>query len=125
MAPLVEIELAVGGKIRSNYNPEGHIGDATTIENTILSFDPRRMLSLKATRFPEGSPFAEVAKETWSVFRFSEVAPGQTKITVIGLGYDESEESRQMRRFFARANEQSLANLKRALEEEGSEEKGD
>ncbi len=54
MAPIVEMELAVGGKMKSNYNAKGKIGDETTIENTILSFDPKRMLSLKATGFPKG-----------------------------------------------------------------------
>ncbi|MCS5607078.1 MAG: SRPBCC domain-containing protein [Alphaproteobacteria bacterium] len=45
-APLVEMDdFAVGAKIRSNYNSKGRIGDATTIENTILSFDPHRMIS--------------------------------------------------------------------------------
>ena len=36
MAPLVEIELVVGGKMKANYNAKGRIGDDTTIENTIL-----------------------------------------------------------------------------------------
>jgi len=115
MAPLVEIELKVGGKLKSNYNAEGTIGDESTIENTILSFDPKRMISLKATGFPEGFPFAEAAQHTWSIFYFDEIAPTRTKITVVGLGYTDSEQSNRMREFFASANEYSLNQLKEAL----------
>ena len=71
-APLVEIDdFAVGGIIRSNYNSKGKIGDATTIENTILSFDPHRMISIRPTKFPTGFPFVEAAKNNgqYSTFR--------------------------------------------------------
>jgi uncharacterized protein YndB with AHSA1/START domain len=115
MAPLVEIELAVGGVIRSNYNPKGTIGDATTIENTILAYDPQRMLALKATKYPEGFPFAEAAAVTWSVFYFDEAGPGHTKITLVGLGYTDSSESQQMRAAFAEWNAHSLRQLQAAL----------
>ena len=115
MAPLVEIELMVGGKMKANYNAKGRIGDDTTIENTILSFDPKRMLSLKATVFPKGFPFKDVAKATWSVFYFSELPSSRTKITVVGLGYTEDEQSQKMRSFFAAANKHSFDKLKEAL----------
>lgn len=115
MAPLVEIELAVGGTMKANYNSKGKIGDATTIENTILSFDPKRMLSLKATVFPKGFPFEDAAKATWSVFYFSELPSSRTKITVVGLGYTDDEQSKKMRSFFATANKHSLDKLNEAL----------
>ncbi|MEO1084349.1 MAG: SRPBCC domain-containing protein [Acidobacteriota bacterium] len=116
MAPVAEVELAVGGKMRTNYNPEGTLDDATSIENTILSFDPKRMLSLKATKFPEGFPFEEAARTTWAIFYFSELPSDRTKITVVGLGYTDDEPSQKMREFFAGANEYSLGMLKKAVE---------
>lgn len=115
MAPLVDIELAVGGKMRANYNAEGELGDASTIENTILAFDPGRMLVLKATGFPEGFPFEDVAKDTWSIFYFSAPEPGRTHVTVVGLGYTEDPKSVQMRSFFAAGNDHSFGNLRKAL----------
>ena len=118
MAPLVEIELVVGGKMKANYNATGRIGDETTIENTILSFDPKRMLSLKATGFSEGFPFEDAAKATWSVFYFTELPSSRTKITVVGLGYTDDEQSKKMRSFFATANKQSLDKLKDALKQQ-------
>ena len=115
VSPLVEVDLRVGGKWRANYNAEGKLGDETTIENTILSYDPKRMLSLKATGFPKDFPFAEAAKEAWTVFYFSSLSESRTKITVVGLGYNDSEQSQKMRSFFKVANKYSLDKLNAAL----------
>src|SRR5438105_4536342 len=38
-----EVDLRVGGKMRTHYSKDGKIGDEGTIEQTILSFDPYRM----------------------------------------------------------------------------------
>ncbi|MEZ6093229.1 MAG: SRPBCC domain-containing protein [Pirellulaceae bacterium] len=115
MAPLADIDLKIGGKMRSNYNAEGRLGDETTIESTILSFDPRKMISLKATKYPKGFPFENAAKSTWSVFYFTEITPARTKITVVGLGYTDDEDSQKMRSFFEAANKQVLDELSAAL----------
>ena len=115
MAPLADIELTVGGKMRANYNAEGELGDETTIVNTILAFDPERMLSLKATGFPKGFPYEEVARETWSVFYFESAGPERTKITIAGLGYTDDPKSQEMRSTFAAANAWSLQQLEKAL----------
>ena len=117
VAPLAEIDFKVGGKWRANYNSEGELGDSTTIENTILAYDPMRMIALKATTFPEGFAFVEAAKETWTVFYFSSVSKLRTKITVVGLGYTDSAESQKMLSFFDEANEYSLKELEKALRE--------
>ena len=121
-APLAEIELAVGGKMRANYNAKGEIGDATTIENTILSFYPKRMLSLKVTKVPAGFPFEDAARATWSVFYFAETPSSRTKVTVVGLGYTDEAQSKQMRSFFAAANKQSLDKLAEALKSTNKQE---
>jgi hypothetical protein len=124
MAPTVEIDFKVDGLMKSNYNPEGEIGDATTIENTILAYDPQRMLALKATKYPAGFPFVEAAAGTWTVFYFDGTEPDRTKITVVGLGYTDTEQSQQMRELFAVANAQSLDKLKALLEEPGGSRRG-
>ncbi len=116
VAPLADINFEVGGKWRANYNKEGKLGDATTIENTILSYDPKRMLSLKATGFPKGFQFTEAAKATWSVFYFQPISVNKTKITIVGLGYNDSEQSQKMRSFFKVANQYSMDQLKAAIE---------
>jgi len=116
IAPLVEIDFTVGGKMQTNYNPEGKIGDPSTIENTILSFDPKRMLSLKATKFPEGFPFVEAGRKLWSVFYFEELSPTETKIRIVGLGYTDDEPSQKLREFFEASNADLIVKLEASLQ---------
>jgi uncharacterized protein YndB with AHSA1/START domain len=118
VAPLAEIDFRVGGKWRANYNPEGKLGDETTIENTILSFDPKRMISLKATGFPRDFAFREVAGEMWTVIYFVPLSETKTRITLVGLGYNETEQSQRMRAFFATGNRISMQQLATALEKQ-------
>ena len=114
-APLAEIDFKVGGKWRANYNADGELGDENTIENTILCYDPKRMISMKATKFPAGFEFTEAASKTWSVFYFQRLSDSKTKITIVGLGYDDSEQSKKLREFFKPANEFTMGQLKAAL----------
>ena len=68
--------------------------------------------------FPEGFPFKEAAKETWSIFYFTPVSEMKTKITVVGLGYNDTEQSQKMRAFFGTANKYSMEQLRAKLEED-------
>lgn len=117
LAPHVEIDLKIGGKWKSNYRSEGKIGDPDTIENTILSYDPERMLSVRASKVPVGFPFPNAIKDVWHVMYFSAVTSDCTKVSVVGLGYTDTEESQNLNKFFTAANAQTLANLKAGLEE--------
>ena len=115
VAPLADIDFRVGGKWRANYNKDGKLGDASTIENTILAYDPKRMISLKATGFPEGFEFKEAAKNNWSVFYFEPITDTKTKVTVVGLGYNDTEQSQKMRAFFEAGNKYSMDQLSAAI----------
>ena len=120
-APLADVDFKIGGKWRANYNPQGKLGDATTIENTILSYDPRRMLSIRPTRFPQGFPFVEAARKTWTVFYFSPITQARTKVRLVGLGYTDDKQSQQLRAFFAQGNKFSLQKLSQALMQDEAE----
>jgi len=124
VAPLAEVDFKVGGKWRANYNKDGKLGDASTIENTILCYDPKRMISLKATGFPENFPFKEAAKDTWSIFYFEPVSKTRTKITVVGLGYNDTPQSKKMRAFFETANKYSIDKLSAALKKKSAKKVG-
>jgi len=47
MAFRAEINLRIGGKMRTRYDANGTVDDATAIENTILSYEPKRMISFR------------------------------------------------------------------------------
>src|ERR1043165_6794801 len=42
-----EVDLRVGGLIRSHYKPEGVLGDEGTIQNRIIAFEPERMIAFR------------------------------------------------------------------------------
>lgn len=118
MAPMAEIDLKVGGTIRTNYDPSGTIGDPNTIENTILSYDTNSMISLKTTSFPANFPFKDAARDTWSVFYFEELPGSRTRIKIVGLGYTLEDSSQKMRSFFASGNKRLIDKLNTVLKSE-------
>lgn len=113
MAPHAEIDLRVGGKILTNYNAAGAIGDPQTIENTILSFEPLRMLSIKATKPPESFPFKKSIESMWSVVHFEPLPGARTRVRTVGMGYGTDEESQKLRAFFERGNALTLQALQK------------
>jgi uncharacterized protein YndB with AHSA1/START domain len=104
MAPHAEIDLRLGGLLRTNYHPRGTIGDSQTIENVILSFEPGRMLSIRVARFPSDFPFPNAIGSMWTVVYLEPVEAGRTKLRVVSLGFGPDDESRAMRAFFERGN---------------------
>ena len=106
-----EIELKVGGKMRTHYDPAGRIGDPNTIENTILCFEPKRMLSIQVANPPVSFPFKNAIKNIWTVIYFEEAGPSLTRLRIVGLGYGDDEESQKLRGFFDKGNSHTLKKL--------------
>ncbi len=106
-----EVELKVGGLMRAHYDPKGAIGDPRTIENTIISYDPGRMLSIRVTKAPEGFPFPNAVKGMWTVIYFEAAGPRATRVRFVGLGFGGDEESKKMRSFFDKGNAYTLKKL--------------
>jgi uncharacterized protein YndB with AHSA1/START domain len=111
MAPHAEIDLRVGGLMRANYNPEGELGDPQTIVNTVLSFEPQKMISIKVVKTPEGFPFPNAITQMWSVIYFTEIDAKKTAVREASLGFTADPESQQMRKFFDRGNSATLDGL--------------
>jgi uncharacterized protein YndB with AHSA1/START domain len=113
MAPHAEIDLRVGGLMRANYNPEGRLGDSQTIVNTVLSFEPQRMISIKVVKTPDGFPFPAAITQMWSVIYFAEVDVSRTAVREVSLGFTDDPESQQMRKFFDGGNSTTMDELKK------------
>jgi uncharacterized protein YndB with AHSA1/START domain len=117
MVAHAEIELKIGGKMRTHYDPKGKIGDAKTIENIVLCFDPGRMYSIKVGTPPEGFPFPNAVKHMWTVIYLDPVEGGKTRVRTVGLGFSDVEESKKMRAFFERGNGITLQRLQKHFAE--------
>jgi uncharacterized protein YndB with AHSA1/START domain len=113
MAPHAEIDLRVGGLMRANYNPDGKLGDSQTIVNTVLSFEPQRMISIKVVKTPDGFPFPNAITQMWSVIYFTEVDGNKTVVREVSLGFSSDNESQRMREFFERGNATTMSQLQR------------
>lgn len=113
LAPHVEIDLRVGGLMRTNYNPNASLDDPQTIANEVLSYDPGKMLSIRVKQAPANFPFPKAIYDMWTVMYFDAVGDNQTRLRVVGLGFDASEESQNMRNFFTHGNAQTIEALRK------------
>jgi uncharacterized protein YndB with AHSA1/START domain len=112
MASKAEVDLAIGGTLRTHFDPKGTIGDAQTIENRILSFDPRRMLSLRVTRAPADFPYATAIARTWSVVYFTPEG-GKTRVSEVTMGFGDDPESQALRKFLEDGNRYLMGQLQK------------
>ena len=115
--PLAEVDLKIGGTIKTNYNPKGQIGDSTTIVTHIINYVPRKLLTLQAEitdNFPEF--MKKEAKNFYNVIYFDEDKPGRTNVKSYGIGYKNTPKYLGLMKFFIPANEKTLLNLISYLE---------
>ena len=106
-----DVRLAVGGEIRSHIDLKGKLGDAETIVNEILAYEPQRMLAIRIKQAPASFPHRDAVAGTWTVIYFNPAGENMTHVRIVGLGYDDTPGSQAMRRFFAEGNRWSLDQL--------------
>lgn len=117
--PLAEIDLKVGGTIKSNYNPAGTIGDSTTIVTHIINYVPHQLITLQAEitdNFPEF--MKKEADDFYNVIYFRETEEGHTEIKSFGIGYKNTPKYLELINYFIPANEMTLMKLIDYLEKE-------
>jgi uncharacterized protein YndB with AHSA1/START domain len=108
---LAEVELRLGGLIRSRYRADGILGDEQTIENEILAYEPPRMIAIRIRKTPANFPFKEAWKHTWTVVTLTPLDGDRTLVRASSLGYGADPESQAMRRFFEHGNEETIKTL--------------
>ena len=79
--------------------------------NTIISFEPKRMLSLQVSKAPENFPFPREVRRMWTVIYFEPDGPNATRVRIVGLGFGDDERSQKLRQFFDRGNAFTLKKL--------------
>jgi len=110
-AAQADVRLAIGGEIRSHYNPQGKLGDAETIVNEILAYEPERMLTIRIKQAPASFPHRDAVAGTWTVMYFTPAGENMTQVRIVGLGYNDSPGSQAMRKFFAEGNRWTLDHI--------------
>ncbi|MEP6960495.1 MAG: SRPBCC domain-containing protein [Acidobacteriota bacterium] len=110
---LAEVDLRIGGVIRSRYSADGVLGDEETIENVVLAYEPPRMIAIRIQKPPRTFPFKEAWKRIWTVLTLTDAGSDRTHIRVASMGFDEEAESQAMRRFFEAGNQQTIETLQK------------
>lgn len=113
MTSHAEIELKIGGVMKTQYDPNGTVDDATAIHNTILSYDPLSMLSFHVSKAPEKFPFPTAIKDMWTVVYFEPKGEKETFVRFVCSGFNETSESIKMRDFFDKGNGYTLQELQK------------
>ncbi|MEO6078345.1 MAG: SRPBCC domain-containing protein [Steroidobacteraceae bacterium] len=108
---LADVDLRLGGVIRSRYSADGALGDAQTVENEILAFEPPRMIAIRIRKPPATFPFKEAWKHTWTVVTLTPLEGDKTHVRVASVGYGSDAEAQAMRRFFERGNQDTIGAL--------------
>lgn len=110
-AAQAEVDLRIGGQIRSHYDANAKLGDAETIVNEILAYEPQRMLAIRINRAPASFPHRDAVAGTWTVIYFNPAGENMTQVRIVALGYTEEPQSQAMRKFFAEGNRWTLDHI--------------
>lgn len=111
LAPHADIQLRIGGLMRTQYDPQGKLTDASAIANRVLAFEPHRMLAIQVTTAPADFPFRARVGEMWTVLYLAPTADGKTAVRIVGLGFGDDAEAQRMREFFDKGNAYTLTQL--------------
>jgi uncharacterized protein YndB with AHSA1/START domain len=106
-----EVDLRIGGEIRSHYDPKGTLGDAETIVNEILAYEPERMLAIRVKKAPASLEHRAALEGTWTVLYFAPAGENMTQVRIVGLGFGDSAESQALRKFFEDGNRWTLDHI--------------
>lgn len=116
MVPVCEVDLRVGGTLKTHYDRNAGIGGPGTIVHHILSFEPKRMIS---SRFdaPENAQVAKVAEATWGVTRFEPIDATHTRVVFTSCGWGDGEAWDAARQFFEKGNAYTFEKLRKYFDE--------
>lgn len=103
-----DIDLRIGGLIRTSYQKGSDLDGDAAIHQQILSLDPERMLSYRVVKPPKGFPFAQQIGSTWSTVYFESIDSTHTRVVARMLGYTNDPESQKMRAFFVTGNKATM-----------------
>lgn len=104
VAPVALMELKSGGCYCTNYTPGTKIGDPGTINNRVLSYIPRQMLSAKINLGAIFPPQPREENTLFLVMEFSERDSHTTHVKASLLGFGAGDQWDRVYRFFETGN---------------------
>lgn len=124
LAPQAEVDLRVGGFVKTHQDPEGRLGDPQTAVSRVIALRPKRSVSFRLEQAPEGYPFASMIEGTWYDLALDALPGGKTRIRCKGNGLATGWASTMVRPVFNQGVDMIFEHLQQAvtrrLDDEGN-----
>jgi len=115
-APVMAIDLRVGGTLEATYDPAKPIGDPDNIKHRILTWLPDRLLVFQNFQAPHGLPHADAFQRTVTVVLYEPLSPTSTRVTIACTGWANDAASNDLYGFFQHDNAELLEKMKSVYE---------
>ena len=125
MVPKADIDMRIGGLLRTTYNPEAALDGPEAIHQKILAFEPQQMIAFQVVKCPDGFEYANLVKDAWEVIYFESLGPKRTRIRGTGCGYKSGGAWDEMRAFFDQGNAWTYEQLAKKFADQSSDDDGD
>ena len=116
IAPVVAINLRIGGTISTNYDQKATIGNPGTIQLPIINYIERQLITLKVNlndKFPE--KVRDEDHNLQEIAQIVDLGDGKTKVVSSMVGWGAGKDWDQTHDFFARGNEWTYRQLAKYL----------
>lgn len=116
IAPVVAIDLKIGGTISTNYDQKAAIGAAGTIRLPIINYIEKQLITLKVNlneKFPKS--VRDEDQNLQEIVQVVDLGDGKTKVVSSMVGWGAGKDWDQTYEFFARGNEWTYRQLAKYL----------
>jgi uncharacterized protein YndB with AHSA1/START domain len=115
LAPQADVDLRVGGLVRTHQDPQGRLGDAETTVSRVLSLKKGRAFSVRLEQAPKNYPFANYLEGTWYDVVLESLPGGKTRVRCDGNGLATGFASAMIRPVFNQGVDLVLDHLEKAV----------
>jgi uncharacterized protein YndB with AHSA1/START domain len=116
IAPVVAIDLKIGGTISTNYDPKATLGSAGTIRLPIVNYIEKQLITFKVNL---NETFPKITREQdgnlQEIVQIVDLGDGKTRIVSSMVGWGTGKDWDQTYDFFARGNEWTYRQLAKNL----------
>ncbi len=113
IVPHANVDLRVGGFLRTNHIRDGKIGDENTVTNKILTVNSKKKLAIKLVEAPTSIPLAANLVGTWYEISLSALPKNQTRVRCVGHGFSEGPMGYMGRTIAGQGNSWALLQLQK------------
>ena len=116
IAPVVAIDLKIGGTISTNYDQKATLGSAGTIRLPIINYIEKQLITLKVSlndKFTKST--REEDHNLQEIVQIVDLGGGNTKVVSSMVGWGTGKDWDQTYDFFARGNEWTYRQLAKYL----------